>query len=239
MASTPTSKWPQHQTSRLRHGVHGHMGRSQIENQASGEPSPRFQCRERIFFHCYKSLQTSSSCCNRLQGGPRNADDAKYSSASLPSVPADTQCSNLPHPIGKAALTHIPSCSASTRPVPARPRTRPREPRWRRGPSLVLETLQPSWFAREGHFDPWSVCRTPGEEGTFRPCFPVAQNCPIMSHYCRKFLISHPHTVTAPKRGLWRVEPPGRRAGKAARDLASKPCKIAARFAPNSTSSPC
>lgn len=65
------------------------------------------------------------------------------------------------------------------------------------------------------------------EECTFRPfALPVITDYPIINHYSRKFPISHPHTVTAPKWGLRWVEPPGCRAGKAAGDLALDPARL-------------
>lgn len=145
----------------------------------------------------------------------------------MPSVPADTQCSNISSPIGKAppyTLTSLPLLVCSLQVI-----TRPQ---WRRGFQEGPGPLQSSWRARNRWFGPLIFLQPSERSVHFGLALPVVTNYPIINHYCRKFPISHPHTVAAPKRGLWWVEPPGRRAGKAAGDLAFQPCKIAARFAP-------
>lgn len=98
-------------------------------------------------------------------------------------------------------------------------------PQWRRELQEGPGTLQPSWWARNGWFGPLIFLQPSERSVHFGLALPIVTNYPIINHYCRKFPISHPHTVAAPKRGLWWVEPPGRRAGKAA-DLASNPARL-------------
>lgn len=141
----------------------------------------------------------------------------------MPFVPADTQCSNISSPIGKApsyTLTSLLTLLVCSLQAITRPRWR-RRSRWPGDPAaLVAGTRSPVR-------SPDLPAAFREEECTFRPfALPAITDYPIINHYSRKFPISHPHTVTAPKWGLRWVEPPGRRAGKAAGDLASDPARL-------------
>ncbi|KAL7822222.1 hypothetical protein V8C26DRAFT_291566 [Trichoderma gracile] len=192
VASTPQST-----ATARRARAHGHC---HIDNHASGQPS-HTEYRTRILLLLLQ----------KLTGHPRHlAIDSRVRPETPMSpnrvVPPCLQFPPIPnaaifHLQREKALTHLSIMSASTRSLPAMAHTPPGKLRWRRGPSWVSRPCGPRGSHRTANLTLVHL-QAPREECTSRPGFPSRHDHPIMSHYCRKFLISHPPHRHSAKTGL-------------------------------------